>query len=259
MSVNDLEYEDVDFARTALKAVVCQARYEPLLRISHEPPIDFQEAIRSVFPGLEARKEETALEFRISEGKIEPQVPAESAPTEPTVWNFTTDDKTWTVGLSGKSLSLETSAYSTFEEFSKRYDLVFQAFLAAYPNIDHFTRLGLRFVNVFEQEEFGQGGWQERFNPVLMGVEADDLIGPSITASLGQFIIKEDDWTITVRHGNDAEGNEYKLDLDHAVTGKVAISDVPELIVTFNRHLYDIFRWAISEVMYHDMGPQSRI
>ncbi len=259
MSVEDLNYEDVDFERTGLKVVVCQARFEPLLRISYEPPIAFQEIIREMYPDLEARREAPALALRLSEGRLEPQVTlsGEAPQGEPTVWNFHTSDETWTVGLSGSSLSLETSAYTTFQEFSERFFVVFQAFQAAYPDIDHFTRLGLRFVNVFDKQQFGGDDWRPRFNPILMGIAADDHLGPSVTASVQQFTIAEDDWTITVRHGNE-QGGEYRLDLDHAVAGRVPLADVADKVGAFNRRLYNIFRWAISEVMYDDMGPRPR-
>ncbi len=257
MTVNDLSYPDVEFERTGLKAVVCQLRYETLLRISYEPPITLQEGIRHMFPELEARKEAPTIALRLFEGRLEPEItlPGEVPQGEPTVWNFHSSDMTWTAGLSGSSLSLETSAYTNFQEFSDRFALLIQAFLAAYPSIDHFTRLGLRFVNIFDREQFGGNGWRFRFNPTLMGIAADAHLGPSVTASVQQFTLSEEDWTITVRHGTEP-GGDYRLDLDHSVAKSVATAEVLDRITSFNARLYNIFRWAISEEMYNDMGPR---
>ena len=259
MSVDDLDFADVDFQRTALKVVVCQARFDPLLRMAYEPPIGFQETIRHIFPQLESRSAVPTIALTIGDGGVEPQIPVphEAEQIQPQVWKFRTADNLWSVGLDAASFSLETTDYNTFEDFAERFRVVFEAMLASYPQIDHFTRVGLRFVNVFDVATFGGDGWLRKFNPTLMGAAADEIVGPSVQTSVHQLILAENDWVIKLRYGNERNG-DYRLDLDHAVEGQVPVADVPGRIAEFNQRLYNIFRWATSEEMYNDMGPQPR-
>ena len=120
--------------------------------------------------------------------------------------------------------------------------------------VDHYSRIGLRYVNVFEEQEF-PGGWLDKFNAQLLGPLADPVVGGDIAEIVQLFNVSGGDWTITVRHGKD--DGAYNLDLDHAVEGRVEASVVLEKLREFNKRIYQVFRWAISEKLHEGMEPGS--
>lgn len=254
MGLDNLQYEEVDFEKTGLEIVICQLRFDPLLRIAHEPPLHFQEALRSKFPRLTQRRE--AIQVQVATGSAAIQ-PTEAPQTEPSVWLMHTEQGDWTAALGASYVSLETVAYKHFASFSAQLDVVLDAFEEAYPGIDTFRRVGLRYVNVFTEEEFPGRDWVTRLKPQLTGPMADSQIGDSVVSAQQQFVLAESDWTITVRHGSEGDGG-YRLDLDHATRVPVSYADVRERLSEFNGRIYQVFRWAISEEMLYDMGPGPR-
>jgi uncharacterized protein (TIGR04255 family) len=258
MSVSDLHFPELDFARTGLKAVVCQLQFNPILRVGRELPVDFQEALRQRFPKFAPLTEEQ-IQFRV-------ELPAargigSSAEVLPVgsgaKWVFSSEDDTSTASLSSSSVSLETTAYRNFAQFFEDFHRVYSALHESLPGgINHFTRVGLRYINVFEQAQF-PGSWVPRFNPALIGPMADQLLGPSVALTRQRFVLAEDDWVMNVQHGTDDEGN-YRLDIDHAINDRVEEQDVAQKLEMFNRRIYQVFRWAISDAMFNEMEPHER-
>lgn len=246
MSLSDLKYPEVEYRRTALKTVVCQLKFNPILRIGHELPVQFQESVRGAFPQL-IREESAAF-------SIAPGPSVEALPAAPAVWRFMTEDETWRAGLAVNFLSLETTGYQHFPDFQNRFSILQQALESAY-GIDHYTRVGLRYINMFTPDDF-PGGWRDKFNPQLVGVMADPTLGSLVNESKQSFILAEDDWTVTVRHGT--ENGAYRLDIDHATEARVDAKDVTQCLRRFNQRAYQVFRWAISEATHDQMEARSR-
>ena len=244
MSISDLSYPRFQYGRTALQTVVCQLRFNPLLKIGQELPIAFQDLVRSEFPKFFRAG---SAGFRIGgPGTIE------ALPPTPTGSQFKTEDEQWTAALGVDSLSLETTgAYRDFPDFERRFSVIEQAFQAIYQ-VDYYARVGLRYVNAFEEERF-PGGWLDKFNPQLLGPMADPVLGSQVTQNIQVFILADEDWTVSVRHGN--EEHHYRLDIDHATEGHIQAGTVIERLRTFNKRIYQVFRWAISDTMHERMEP----
>ena len=243
LSIADLSYPRFKYGRTALRTVVCQLRFNPLLKIGQELPIAFQELVRSDFPKF---FRSGSAGFRIGgPGTIE------ALPPTSTGSQFKTEDEEWTAALGVDSLSLETTAYRDFPDFERRFSVIEQAFQTVY-RVDHYARVGLRYVNLFDSEQF-PGGWLDKFNPQLLGPMADPFLGSDITESIQAFSLADEDWTIAVRHG--AEDQHYRLDIDHATEGRVEAGTVTERLRAFNKRIYQVFRWAISDSMHERMDP----
>jgi uncharacterized protein (TIGR04255 family) len=241
LSLADLDYPEVHFTRTGLKTVVCQVKFNPILRIGQEPPADFQDLVREAFPQF--FKEESA-EFRIAPG-----APVEAVPAGPAVWRFRSEDEAWTAGLSINFLSLETTEYKDFADFEARFCILERALQSVY-HIDQYVRVGLRYINIFAADDF-PGGWPRKFNPQMLGPMADPVLGADVTETIQAFVLAQGDWRITVRHGTDNE--RYRLDIDHATEGHVHAADLAQRLRDFNRRTYQVFRWAISDELRGEM------
>lgn len=245
MSLAELDYPEVHFTRTGLKTVVCQVTFNPILRIGQEPPADFQELVRGAFPQF--FKEESA-EFRIAPGAA-----VEALPVEPAVWRFRSEDEAWTAGLAINFLSLETTGFRDFADFESRFSILEEALQSVY-HIDHYVRVGLRYINIFTADDF-PGGWQRKFNPQLLGPMADPVLGGQVRETRQAFVLAEGDWIIRVRHGTD--NDQYRLDIDHATEAHVHAADLAERLRDFNRRTYQVFRWAISEELREEMEAKA--
>lgn len=245
LTFRDLSFPHVNYRRTGLQTVVCQLKFDPILRIGLEPPVAFQDEVRHAFPKF---FQEESAGFRIAPG-----AGVEALPPTPATWRFRTDDDAWTAGLAINFLSLETQRYQHFREFEGQFSILHEALRSAY-GVDHYSRVGLRYVNVFKPEEF-PGGWLHRFNPQLLGPMADPSVGSEVAESRQVFVLSNDDWTIKVLHGSD--NGRYLLDIDHATEARVEANGVAERLRAFNRNIYQVFRWAISEAMHEEMEPVS--
>jgi uncharacterized protein (TIGR04255 family) len=224
---------------------VCQLRFNPILVIGQEHPAEFQEQVRREYPLF---SEETGTGIRIGPGAS-----VETIPPQFEVWRFKTEDGCWVIGLGVGFLSLESTSYEHFDDFQARFQLAKQALERVY-GIDHYTRVGLRYVNIFSPDDF-PGDWREKFNPKLLGVMADEAIGRHVVLSRHTFQVAEGDWTIVVRHGT--ENGSYRLDIDHALEARVASRDIDERLRQFNKRVYQIFRWAISDKTVEEMEAVS--
>lgn len=245
MGVSDLSYPEPRYVRTGLKTVVCQVRFNPILRIAQQPPAEFQDLVRHAFPQF--FREDTA------EVRIAPGAPVEALPAGPSVWRFRTEDEAWTAGLTVEFLSLETTQYERFPDFEHRFSILEEALESAY-GIDHYIRVGLRYINIFSPDEF-PGGWRDRFNPKLLGPMADPTLGGKVKETRQAFVLAEDDWSIGVRHGT--ENGAYRLDIDHFTEVRVDAKHVAERLRAFNGRIYQVFRWAISDAMHEEMEAET--
>jgi len=244
LSFRDLTYERFKYGRTGLKTVVCQLRFNPILKIGQELPVEFQDQVRHEFPKF-IKEESTGF-------VIGPGGAAEALPSSPAVWSFGTEDDGWTASLGVESLSLETTRYQDFPDFERRFSVI-EAALHSLHGIDHYVRVGLRYINVFQSDEF-PGGWTDKFNTQLLGPMGDAILGSEVVEARQIFGMADDDWTVRIRHGT--ENGNYHLDIDHATQARTDAEDVPERVRAFNRRIYQVFRWAISETMHQEMEPR---
>lgn len=95
-------------------------------------------------------------------------------------WRFTSLDEKWHISLLRDSLSVETGAYRSWDEFGPRLD---QALAVLVDEVDPAIeqRLGLRFVNVITLDEVLKAeDWK--------GYVVDDLLAPGLHPILGEGI-----------------------------------------------------------------------
>ncbi len=251
MSLSELTFPECEYGRTGLQQVVCQLRFNPILKISQEPPVAFQDIVRRAFPLFER---EDSAGFRMLQ--VETAAPVVEALTaNPPVWRFYSDDRRWAAGLSFGFLSLETKSYGNFAEFAEKFTILFVALEQTY-SIDAFSRVGLRYINRFSPADF-PGGWQQRINRVLLGTLADPVVGPSVKAAQQRIIVAEDDWSVGLTHGF-GDDLEYVIDIDHSTESNVSAPSVTDTLSTFNKRVFQVFRWAITDQMHEEMEPHER-
>ena len=129
------------YGSNPLAQVICQLRFPEILAISANPPVAFQEAIRSEYPAFARRQEMLPPRVTGAPGNLTVQK-QESV----TNYQFSSPDGIWRVNLTGTFLSLSCSKYTSWEEFAARLDKPLAAFIQIYKPA-YFERVGLRYLN----------------------------------------------------------------------------------------------------------------
>lgn len=109
----------VSYDRPQLAEVICQLRFPAILSIGTKEPVDFQDAIRSMFPRYAAKREQPAPKIT-GLGTAAPQL---ETPAPITNYNFISADGRWKLNLTNAFISLSTVAYPGWESFGQHFDL----------------------------------------------------------------------------------------------------------------------------------------
>ena len=235
------------------------------LRIERDLPVDFQEAIRSRYPITEEQKL-VQLELRIEDSAQQP-----FARPIGKHFNFLTADRTTTIGLTPEFVSITTTKYSKWEEFSDDISFAMNALFAIYnPSI--VSRIGLRYQNIIDREELGLDcSWQS-----LLSDNIDHPFGrfPTADASIIEYRsairvnieqqgqnAKQSHATVFLQHGLVTKQNAnrlcYMVDADFSDTreGKPDASDLMARLKQFNYGAGACFNWAISDFLREKLEP----
>ena len=158
------------YRKRQLLEVICQLRFPAILSISAREPAEFQEGIRGDFPQYKRLLEQPQPRvvggpgnFRVEEGE------------KITNYQFLSADGKWKASLTNTSVSLATPAYTTWEDFAAKLDLILSQFIPVYRPA-YFERVGLRFINAFSRKALDLEGvpFRELFQPAYLGPMAEE-------------------------------------------------------------------------------------
>lgn len=221
----------VRYGRTFLRMAVCELRFPTLFELDQpRPPTTFATALRRLYP-----LHEVAQTLGLGDADV----------TRRTQHEFRTQAKDWVVTLKQDAVSLQTSAYTTFEDFLSRLKVVIAA---ATPVIDSpfFTRVGLRYVNhlPFRKDEL-LNDW---INSDLVGALTTGLYGRP-HEYLGRVIGRVGDGQYVFQHGFKVNEDfvrtpTYAIDCDMSQEN-VETQDVATLLPKLNQHAFNLFHWAL--------------
>ena len=135
---------DVPMPKAPLVRVLAQIRFPPILSIGNESSVaDFQEALRADYPYL--RREEVGS-FHIMPGQS-------SNISRAVIWRLSDrqEQAIWCVSLGVDFIALETSRYSSRDDFLGRLRAVLKS-VETYFYPAEARRVGLRYINRLERE-----------------------------------------------------------------------------------------------------------
>jgi uncharacterized protein (TIGR04255 family) len=252
---------EIPLATPPLVRVIAQVRFPMILSVEKKEFIAaFQEAIRNDYPILR-REQNVLLDL---EGM-------EKRPS--TTWNFHDPKTKWRVALTADFLALETTDYSSREDFLARLRRVLQP-LAAHFNPAAVDRLGVRYVDRIEGENLADLPLLIR--PEVCGILASPLrdhVPLSITESL--FELLPDEGRVKARWGllpsqrtvepavvEEREAPSWILDLDafRVFPDGQEPFDVDAIVDRargFAERIYSIFRWSITDEFLRRYGGET--
>ncbi|HKY40884.1 MAG TPA: TIGR04255 family protein [Polyangiaceae bacterium] len=253
------ESDRVSYGKNPLVEVICQARFNRLLRLESEVPAAFQQALMDDYPKV--------VETNSFAAAIPPQlaqiVRLDASVTNQRAFDFVSTDGEWSVSITSQFVALTTKTYRRWEDFRARLVKVFDAFANVYE-VATFTRLGLRYQDLIQRSRLGLDGqhWATLLNPQLVGELAEDGFendAKHIAKEL-VFSLDFDDASVRLYHGlartQNADESCYLIDSDFFREQPTERGNALPILDRFNREAGKLFRWAISTPLHAAMDPE---
>ena len=251
-------YEPIKYKHNILFHVVFQARFPEIMRIQHELPIAFQDAIRT----------EGYTEIIHGSPAVLPGIMPNQALDIGKTFNFLSEQKDWEIILTGNSISLNCHRnYRDYSDFKERLEKVLPIFYNIYRP-SYFTRIGLMYRNMANsvflphlQQISVESFIPEHIFPVLATPMVDDVLN---LQTMSRFDDSEMKATVThtlsqvsggFGHRQVTNEKSYIIDIDCFYERNVgAIDEVFTKCDLFKRVERNIFQWSITDALRAAMG-----
>lgn len=229
-------------AKAPLEVVVCQLQYDNNLTVADTRTAralhDALGGRGGPYPRVEQIQTQS-VSFTFGGGE-----PASAQSPLIPGWRFTSDDGAWIVSVLPDHLSLETSAYTTWDDFRKRLETVVTA-TAEQVDPAFEQRLGLRYIDRLPGDAVAQpSDWANLVVPELLGPVLHTGFGSAIRAAQQQLLLALDEAGQThcgLRHGfvgPPGETPAYILDYDIYREGARSFSVDDALTAADSFHTY---------------------
>ena len=258
----------VIYEKNPLVEVVCQIRFDPILRIQTEPPAEFQDRIRRDYPGYaETRSVAVDMPAEIPD-QVRNAFESLFGPAAETVnYEFKSRDESTRVTLARDFVALTTTKYERWEIFREQMDHIVTQVRDVYQP-SGFKRIGLRYKDVIVRSQLGlpDSPWSELLRQEIAGELANPEWEPQIVGLLKQIRFSGDSNGIelTLNHGivnvehdgSDQEELGYLIDGDFSREGTTDDDDALAILDRANRDAGRLFQWCISERLHTALRPR---
>ena len=253
----------VHYDKAQLAEVICQLRFPAILSIGAREPVDFQDAVRGMFPRYAAAEEQPAP--RPAAPGVKPETP------RPVInHNFISADGHWKLNLTTNFISLSTVAYPGWETFGQHFDLPLAQFIRIYQPV-FFERIGLRYVNIFSRKalELEDEPWRELFAAPYLGVLSEEDVDERTTRKCSVDVELGLDSTCRAKihagpgmvknNAPDAPKDpevKFIFDLDLYMGGQLDPRFAAGGLETLHSHSTALFQGAITDRLHSALEPQ---
>lgn len=259
-----LKSERVIYKQNPLIEVVCQLRFPPILKISHQEPVEFQDEIRSMYPLFETNELKLPTEILNFTKQAGIALPIE------TTYSFKSEDQKWCLSISKDFIAIATSSYERYEQFSGRFQDVIEIFERIYKP-SFYTRLGLRYKDLIVRSKLGveDKKWSELIAKHIAS-ELYDLEFSSLIQGISKnLILKVEDLEggfVNLSHGlvttknsiNNLDETAYLFDADFYIEQKIeGQKNAWDILNRFNQCGGNLFRGSITDTLRNAMEPSS--
>ncbi|MEQ8752419.1 MAG: TIGR04255 family protein [Coleofasciculus sp. G1-WW12-02] len=255
------ESERVIYERNPLIQVACQLRFPPILKISRQEPVDFQDEIRFQYPLFESTQPQVPSEISQAIQKFGLPLLSDIS------YSFKSEDQIWHLCISKDSITLSTSAYERYEHFQKRFREAVELFERIYTP-SFYTRVGLQYQDLIIRSKLGLENkqWSDLITEHIASELYNAKLSPSIQSIIKDLVLKTEQGQVHFKHGlvfvkqPDRSDDElaYLLDADFYTERKIERGEnVWNILGKFNKSARNLFRWSITDTLHHAMRPQT--
>lgn len=252
---------EVPLAAPPLVRVIAQVRFPVIASIEKSEFIaPFQEALRGTYPVL---RPETSQQLLLGPGGVQDTRTS-------TIWRFRDAVDAWTVALAPDFVALETTRYSSRDDFLGRFRQVLEA-LEQHINPRLVDRLGLRYVDQVTGAPLTE-------LPALLRPEVSGILASPVAEHARQslteqlFELPDEGGALRARWGLVPAGAtvdpgampplgvpSWILDLDAFAQSpeSARMLDVDAIVAqarAFAERIYSVFRWAVNDEFLRRYG-----
>lgn len=257
------DHPRVHYDKPQLAEVICQLRFPAILAIGSREPVDFQEAVRGMFPRYAVKQEQPPAPPAVPGVRAEPPRPVVNH-------SFISADGHWKLNLTQGFISLSTVTYPGWEGFGQRFDLPLAQFIRIYQPA-FFERIGLRYVNIFSRRTLELEGepWRELVAAPYLGILSEEDVDESAARKCSVDVEMNLDSTCRVKiHAgpgmvkqnapNAPQDPEVKfiLDMDLFMGGQIDPRMAAGGLETLHGHSTPLFQGAITDKLHTALEPR---
>lgn len=256
MGIHFPEVKEIKLKNPPISEVICQVKFPPILKIGKELPINFQDVVRPVFPGIDI-EQGVQIQMGVSPAEEKPLIDA-----SPKIFRFKSPDGKQAVSLSIDFFALSSKQYTGWVDFSEKLSFVKSAFLKEF-NPSFVSRIGLRFINRFNLENVGADNFEEVLD--LFRSDLTCLIRSNTWSdpveSLSQIVLSNENRKLVFRYGMRRENQNpfFILDFDCFEEFQQDFSDISNKINEYHDVIYSAFRWCLKEKSLEKFQPVGEI
>lgn len=250
------------YTNNQLMEVICQLRFPTILAVGAREPVDFQDAVRGIFPRYQQRQDQLPPKVTQMPGqapRVEPQKPV-------TNHQFMTADGHYRINLTQDFISLTASPYTCWEVFARMMDKPLASFIKLYQPA-YFERVGLRYLNFLSRASLGTDApWRDLVSACYLGPMAEEDVGANAFSqcNLDTELAIRAGCRVKIHAGTgfvkkaDKQDPEQKFifDMDLFMPGKVPVNYSAGALATLHSQAFPIFRDAITELTHNAMEPK---
>lgn len=259
--------ERVQLDAAPLVRVLGQVQFPKIIKIGSEQHIgDFQEAIRKFYPFLE-RDAAQSVQLNFDGGGVK------SSATEEVIWRFFDSSRQWRASLSPAALTLETTKYTSRQEFLDRASFLIEALRGAIqPAIA--TRVGFRYVNRVDRPQ-DLHDLERLVYPDLVGLLSATLrenveltVSQAQCATLeGKLLVRWGLLPAGATHDPDmappVNARSWMMDIDSFTTSGLPADgfhtgEIVSKVDTMANRAYAFFRWSVTGEFLNRFGGTTK-
>ncbi len=254
------EVDRIKYKKNPLTDVICQFRFPPVLKIDAVTPAQFQDVIRGRFPLFLEKQEVIQHNLGLVPADALQQLLGKSSIIKN--YEFYSADEISKVNLTRTFIALSTHKYSHWGEFFDNFTFVLDPFLGIY-NSPFFTRIGLRYVDVFNRSNLNLTGveWSELLDSHYLGLLASDLKERIHNFENSYEIRLSDDISIAriiISQIIDVNTQEkcIKIDADFSTTQRIPPKDALEKLNYLHLRATRLIRQFIKPRLHEALEPE---
>lgn len=273
MKIKRSDPKRVVYEHNPLVEVLCQVRFNRVLRLVNAGPEAFQRRFAAQYPKLVVEPV-ASFQIVVDSTNAGAAVEAASQAASPPIYHFVSEDKRRKVSISADFISFSCEIYERWELFKEQALEAFVAFLEIYPEATP-SRIGLRYKDLIVRENLGLKDvpWEKLVTPFIAGVFAvEDFLEEPLTVEdeahvqqASQATLRLDECSLLVQStllrstGVELQ-TAFLIDSDFfrdssgydLHTGKLS-----ENLEDLHGNAYALFRRCITETLHHALGPKA--
>jgi uncharacterized protein (TIGR04255 family) len=261
---NDDPIEEVVLGDAPLVKVLVQLRFPAIVELQDRNAlVGFQKALREVFPVYRQGNEHALV---VADGKV---LKSDSS----VVHRFSDVDGAWIASLTPEWVALETTSYTTRDEFVARWSKVVAALSAMEQAPAVYDRLGVRYIDQLTGEDATVNLRTIIRHEVLGALALEDSMPEpdQLIAAITQAHFRLDGPQLMARWGRLPANAamvpglapipqvSWILDMDVFLDEVGRRFDADEIVKATEhaaRHAYRFFRWAVTDTFIQQRGGQ---